>query len=43
MNDVALEQDAELLRAEIAETVASPEAVDGEMRFLAAALTPKRQ
>jgi len=33
----------ELLRAEIAETVTSPEAVDGEMRFLAAALSSKKQ
>jgi RNA polymerase sigma factor (sigma-70 family) len=33
----------ELLRAEIAETVTSPEAVDGEMRFLAAALAPRKQ
>jgi hypothetical protein len=32
-----------LLRAEIAETVTSPEAVDGEMRFLAAALSSRKQ
>jgi RNA polymerase sigma factor (sigma-70 family) len=33
----------ELLRAEIADTVASPNDVEGELRYLAAALTPKRQ
>ena len=32
----------ELLRAEIAETVAAPEDVEGELRYLAAALAPKK-
>jgi RNA polymerase sigma factor (sigma-70 family) len=33
----------ELLRGEIADTVASPDDVEGELRYLAAALTVKRQ